>query len=643
MKPQESRPINTGARADRTVSLISRTLQLAGTACLCWASLAIAPCMAQASAPAPAPDGGRIAAGTECLPPDCDDGDPCTDDTCVPGQGCEHPYNSNPCDDHNACTSADQCFFGYCSGTPINYCDDYNDCTVDGCDPDVGCTHQPGTPGGPCNDFDPCTIGDTCGEYYCLPGTPIDCSDGDPCTNDSCEFGRGCLNSPSPGIACNADACTIGGYCAARSLFNLTGPQVVPPTSSHALAEGTVTVDPTETLIRLTVRYLVPLQSAAIFMEIHLAQAGANGPTLFLMIGNRPLDTHWYLTAANLYPHPQEGVSTFADAIAKIRAGQTYLDVHTMSFGGGEIRGQIVEGTGASCEGGSPPDCEDHNPCTADSCDPSTGCAHAPVNVGGTCDDHDACTAQDACGTDGVCRGGATVTCNDGNACTDDACEPASGCVSAPNGTCGASPRGQGYWRRLCRGPHSGGEFYTQEDVDCVGNACAMAGIATVSDLCGRLEPAPSSDKCEQAEAQFVALMLNLCRGRLLEQEPIDSLCTESATVGQSRSDADARLCDTHLDDASCTTALCEAEEIDSGRALGVNSLRARRLADGNIELTWAPPYSPDGSAAVAGYRLWRRDPGGSSSTMIAETQSTSFVDAPPDGPLHLYEVTVIW
>jgi hypothetical protein len=51
---------------------------------------------------------------------------------------------------------------------------------------------------------------------------------------------------------------------------------------------------------------------------------------------------------------------------------------------------------------------------------------------GDGCTDGSECTYDEVC-TDGVCGGGKPVNCNDGNFCTDDSCEPQSGCVHDPN------------------------------------------------------------------------------------------------------------------------------------------------------------------------------------------------------------------
>src|SRR5206468_2791612 len=80
----------------------------------------------------------------------------------------------------------------------------------------------------------------------------------------------------------------------------------------------------------------------------------------------------------------------------------------------------------------TPHSCDDDNICTDDSCDPAVpdGCVHA--NNTASCDDGSACTINDAC-AEGTCVPGAPRNCNDGNVCTDDSCNPSSGCVNTNN------------------------------------------------------------------------------------------------------------------------------------------------------------------------------------------------------------------
>ncbi len=101
---------------------------------------------------------------------DCDDDNPCTDDSCDPQSGCQHVNNNNSCDDGNLCTMLDVCSAGSCGGTVV-VCDDSNFCTTDVCNPALGCTFTNNTLA--CDDGNVCTTGDVCGGGICNNGTPI--------------------------------------------------------------------------------------------------------------------------------------------------------------------------------------------------------------------------------------------------------------------------------------------------------------------------------------------------------------------------------------------------------------------------------------------------------------------------------------
>ncbi len=78
-----------------------------------------------------------------CSSGSCSDGNPCTDDVCNLGLGCEFPTNTDPCDDGDACTDGDVCAGGACQpGGPLD-CDDGDPCTTDSCDESTGCMHDP--------------------------------------------------------------------------------------------------------------------------------------------------------------------------------------------------------------------------------------------------------------------------------------------------------------------------------------------------------------------------------------------------------------------------------------------------------------------------------------------------------------------
>ncbi len=80
-----------------------------------------------------------------------------------------------------------------------------------------------------------------------------------------------------------------------------------------------------------------PVQAA----HIHLGKAGVNGDVLIAICGGPcSLPRSGTLTAKNFNKN-QTKVASFAAALKAIRAGRTYVNVHTKANPGGEIRGQL--------------------------------------------------------------------------------------------------------------------------------------------------------------------------------------------------------------------------------------------------------------------------------------------------------------
>src|SRR5262245_45398609 len=126
-------------------------------------------------------DDGNTLAG-DCCDPTCmfeANNSPCASNVCRTGMRCNGAgvcgggaVNTAPCDDGNACTTADTCANGTCVGGPAPNCDDGNVCTTDSCDPASGCVSTPNTL--PCDDGMFCTINDTCSGGVCS-GAPFVC------------------------------------------------------------------------------------------------------------------------------------------------------------------------------------------------------------------------------------------------------------------------------------------------------------------------------------------------------------------------------------------------------------------------------------------------------------------------------------
>ena len=145
---------------------------------------------------------------------ECDDGNPCTIDTCLGAGGCEHMWYD--CDDGNPCT--------------IDLCDGYGGCTyelapgfclIDGycysngeenpVEPCLICNSGTDayawTPSSNlCDDGDPCTMNDICSGGTCV-GSTYSCDDGLDCTLDACEGDGNCTHTVMPGY------CVIDGVC----------------------------------------------------------------------------------------------------------------------------------------------------------------------------------------------------------------------------------------------------------------------------------------------------------------------------------------------------------------------------------------------------------------------------------------------
>ena len=184
-------------------------------------------------------------------------------------------------------------------------------------------------------------------------------------------------------------------------------------------------------------------------------------------------------------------------------------------------------------------------------------------------------------------------------------------------------------------------------DVDCVNNSCTFAGVATTADICNRMTPDPPNDKCEQAEAQLMTLLLNTCRLRLGHPQPIDSSCGPDATVGQAIASADSRLCEAGRDAPSCLLADCATRQISTGQALWANSLRIARVSATSVRLRWQAPFAgPDGMGQmVQQYSIFRRRGSEAPFDLAANVsgQTLEWTDPTATESMLQYEVHPVW
>ena len=303
-------------------------------------------------------------AGGACVgtPISCDDGNPCTADGCDPEAGCTVTPTTQGCDDLDPCTNGDVCTGGDCVGQPVP-CDDGNACTTDSCNPVAGCLHFPAI--STCEDNNPCTAGDLCSNGQCVSGGPTDCSDSDPCTTDGCDATTGCTHTTNAASCDDGDPCTsnehcVGGACQPGGLTDCD--------------DGN--------------------------------ECTADGCTQGVGCTHQPLPSGTQC---------EDG------------------DICTAEDGC----------EGGACKGGPPPPCDDGNPCTADGCLSGVGCSHTAQDGvcenGSVCKDGECCTSDCGvkdCGDDGC--GGSCGVCVATEECVDPpgACSPAitDGMVLVPSG-----------------------------------------------------------------------------------------------------------------------------------------------------------------------------------------------------------------
>jgi hypothetical protein len=369
----------------------------------------------QAGTPTTCPPGMPVcdAATGQCRAPnacstddECTDGNPCTSDACI-GSTCsnEPVANGTSCDDGDACNGIRTCQSSSClPGTPLA-CDDDDPCTGDSCDPSAGCKHDRTAAccrtAADCDDGSPCT-GDSCVGNVCQHGA-VSCADDDVCTNDGCDPQLGCQHVGDPDCCQTATDCTDDGEVC-------TDEVCVANRCQHIVSSVCCTVD------------------------------------------------------GDCRSDPDNNPCTDNGTVCPSNHRCTSTPLDGPPCGSSCDPATCQSGT---CVAGPPTACTDDDPCTTDVCT-DIGCAHVPIGLccqtTGACTDDNVCT-NDTCDLDAgrcvytvpdvscdPCRGGdpfecgprchhacvggrcqeVTADCDDGNPCTDDTCDAATGCVHTP-------------------------------------------------------------------------------------------------------------------------------------------------------------------------------------------------------------------
>jgi hypothetical protein len=136
-------------------------------------------------------------AGAMCVSPsDCNDGNPCTDDTCMGGRcGWTPVTGGTPCDDGVFCNGAEICIEGTCMAREP------------ACPDGTMCNEKTRVCG--CDDGDPCTAGDVFGVGGCRGMPVVDDTPCEPCITEACAC---CANRCVP-ITTELNCGTCGRRC----------------------------------------------------------------------------------------------------------------------------------------------------------------------------------------------------------------------------------------------------------------------------------------------------------------------------------------------------------------------------------------------------------------------------------------------
>ena len=375
----------------------------------------------------------------------CDDFNPCTDDICIGTQGCLFPPNQGPCDDGNPCTfeTCNTSDGGSCVAEPIE-CDNSDDspCLTNQCNSAGGCLLTPKEEGSSCNDDDNCTGPGACANGTCTNQSTIDCDDGNSCTLDECvsELGQTCINTPLLSLMMDVPACEDGDLCTENTVCVWAIPEGTSCGGdflTQKVCELSDTTDP----------------CSAVFCdpEFGCVETNLEGCCLDESDCTGVVEDAYACTQTTCSENnecvPNNAIDTECDD--GVVCTQQYCKPESNTA---DSQGCIYILNDDDCVDGNACNlptctangctytivlCEDDNGCTDDSCEPDSGCVNTDqtleVCVPNNACETSVCESQD--NTSIQCSFGA-LDCDDNNKCTTDSCDPVVGCVNVPSIFC---------------------------------------------------------------------------------------------------------------------------------------------------------------------------------------------------------------
>lgn len=450
------------------------------------------------------PEGTSVCATTNCDNPPTDSNQFCRQEYTLPDGTCITLLLTGPTDDGNACTDLDTCNCGQFD-TTITDCDDGNPCTIDTCDPILGCLYITLTPGESCDDGNPNTVNDVYDEQCnCAGEAPVpgcfdiaacnfnpnanvddgsclfignQCDDGDPCTeNDTVDPLCNCVGTfidCDDDDPCTIDFC-IDGVCQHVEDLCFDGnPYTVdfcdPLTGqcTHVNAwEGAILTAPVGICQVLCKAQVFDFQGNFID-EVLFSDDDCGGvlsPSSPLQQSVYDFETDQNFAYSIVFFYAQKSCDDGDDCTydfchqefgctnVPIPCGSEVCYVNDCEDAGTQgysqhctvehtlpdgtcisliLSGPVSDGdactTNDTCNCGlfssQPVVCNDDNPCTVDVCDSTEGCLFLQIVIGSACDDGDPNTINDIILDDGFCTCQGTEIhegCPDPTACNYD-------------------------------------------------------------------------------------------------------------------------------------------------------------------------------------------------------------------------------
>ncbi len=138
----------------------------------------------------------------------------------------------------------------------------------------------------------------------------------------------------------NATPTAVPTATPAPMVVALSGDQQVPPVASAGSGSADIVIDEVAQEIRVDVSIAGIAPGDILFAHFHFAPAGEVGGIVANLITSSPSSAMFSTVVTPADVIPLGPVEDFDSLVAAIRDGLTYINIHTRSNPGGELRGQ---------------------------------------------------------------------------------------------------------------------------------------------------------------------------------------------------------------------------------------------------------------------------------------------------------------